>query len=197
MKRYIRSSTQSNYVIVDDKSGELFIAPVKQRGYYGDYYTPSYTSARRNNYSRAKIYKSEQEAQAALDKYNDQEVFKFSPAHIDTYDNAMANIGDTEANLQAYKDNQEAKRKRYQEFYKTQRKSQDEKNKQKDPGTYKVVFFYSNSGLGSETFTVKAESIDDAFKKAKAKALEQDPYRNDSGYDQKMTFNKNYIKKVS
>lgn len=219
MKIYVKAATDNSdkWVIVDKEpnsfsgsENQLFIGP--QKASYG--YYPSFTSTRRRNYDRAKLFNSEEEAQAYIDKQNkDKELFitleqdfskkdiKFNKRGRDIeilpYDEAMSVIGDPEQNYSNYKQKQADDKKAASKRYAERNKERNEKNKVKDPGKYKVWFYYSNSWLGGESFTVDAESIDDAFKKAKAQALRQDPYRATSGYDQRMTFSKNYIKKIS
>lgn len=206
MKVYIKSSTDpanknNKYVLVcvsGSNEGQLFIDARKEG--YGNYtyYTPNFTSARMNNYNRAKIFNSYEDAENFMLKQIQTKgnIFKYSPVTIVTYGEAMNEIGDPYANQKAYQQSQKDKKKQYAEQYKDIAKARNEKNKIKDPGKYKVTFYYSNSWLGSESYTVDAESIDDAFKQAKEKALRQDPYRNVSGYDHKMTFSKNYIRKI-
>lgn len=215
MKIYVKAATDNSdkWVIVnrglrygkpDKYTNQLFISPEK----YHDSYFPNWTSAGRRNYDRAKLFNSREEVQAYIDKqnkekqlfldYNDKDHSKTVPKDIEIlpYSEAMAEIGDPEQNYKDYKQKQADDKKAYSEKYKERYKKEHAKDKEKNPGKYKVWFYYSNSWLGGESFTVDAESIDDAFKKAKAQALRQDPYRATSGYDQKMTFNKNNIKKI-
>lgn len=210
MKVYIKSSSDKSgkWVIVDKDEGgkyqdnpyynQLFIAPQK----YESWYHPTYTSIGRRNYDRAKLFNSKEEAQAYIDKQNkEKELFVNMKGEADAiailpYEEAMANIGDPEQNYKDYKQKQVDDRKAYRERHKGVEKARREKNKAKDPGRYKVWFYYANSWLGAESFIVDAESIDDAFKKAKAKALRQDEYRDTQGYDERMIFNKNNISKI-
>lgn len=207
MKLYIKASTNSDkWVIVNKDEKEktyrgkksqynhLFIGAQKT----GSHYYPSFTSASRNNYERAKLFNSKEEAEAFVaNAQKTKQLFKYTPVEIIPYDEAMAAIGDPDEAEKAYRTQQAEERKRYSESYQKRYKEQHANDKVKDPGKYKVWFYYADSGLGGESFTVDADSIDDAFKKAKAKALKQDPYRNASGYDQRMIFNKNSIRKIS
>jgi hypothetical protein len=202
MKIYIKCAEDdsSKYVLVSryidqwgregDSYGQLFINLSK--AYYG--YFPNFTSIRANNYSRAKLFKSYQDAEAFINKHRD--TFDKYPVEIMSYADAMSDIGDPDQNYADYKQKQEADRKVARKQSQERAKIRDQQNKVKDPGTYKVWFYYANSWLGGESFTVEAESVDDAFNKAKAQALRQDPYRNASGYDQRMVFNKSSIKKI-
>lgn len=217
MKIYVKAATDNSdkWVIVNRElhfgkpstwTNQLFIAPEKYRD---NIYFPTWTSVGRRNYDRAKLFNSKEEVQAYIDKqnkekqlfldYNDKDHSKTVPKDIEIlpYSEAMVEIGDPEQNYKDYKQKQADDKKAYSERYKERYKKEHAKDKEKNPGKYKVWFYYSNSWLGGESFTVDAESIDDAFKKAKAKALAQDPYRATSGYDQRMTFSKNYIKKIS
>lgn len=210
MKRYIKSSEDmsSKYVIVDQTFndlgregrdyGQLFIGSTK--GGYGNhtYYSPTFTSTRANNYSRAKLFNSLEDAENFIESQGKQkDLWKYTQVTVMPYEEAMAAIGDPDKNYADYKQKQADDRKAYSKQYQERAKLRNEQNKIQDPGTYKVWFNYANSWLGGESFTVDAESVDDAFKKAKEKALRQDQYRNASGYDQRMIFNKNSIKKVS
>lgn len=207
MKIYVKAATDNSdkWVIVNkderqkargkkSQYNHLFIGAQKESGHY----YPSFTSANRNNYERAKLFNSKEEAQAFIDKANEEkELFKYDNVVVLPYDEAMAAIGSPDDAEKAYREQQAEEKKRYRESYQVRYNKEHANDKEKNPGKYKVWFYYSNSWLGGESFTVDAESIDDAFKKAKAKALAQDPYRNSSGYDQKMIFNKNNIKKIS
>ena len=218
MKLYVKAATDNSdkWVIVNkevdkhrpDDMNQLFIGPQK----YNDWYSPSFTSTRRRNYDRAKLFNSKEEAEAYIEKQNkEKELFitidlGFGPNARSTkrpmnieilpYSDAIAAIGDPEQNYKNYKQKQADDRKKSNAAYRERYKKEHANDNVKDPGKYKVRFWYSNSWLGEETFTVDAESINDAFKKAKAKALRQDPYRDTQGYDQKMTFNKNEIWKI-
>lgn len=222
MKLYIKANSDisGKWVIVDkelgyhdkptDTTNQLFIGPQK----YSDWYYPSFTSTGRRNYNRAKLFNSKEEALSYIDKQNkEKNLFITSDEDFSTpgdikfierdrkievlpYEEAMANIGDPEQNYKNYKQKQADDRKAYRERHKEADKARREKNMAKDPGKYKVWFYYANSWLGAESFTVDAESIDDAFKKAKAKALRQDEYRDTQGYDERMIFNKNNIRKI-
>ena len=211
MKLYVKAATDNSdkWVIVNRElhfgkpstwTNQLFIAPEKYRD---NIYFPTWTSAGRRNYDRAKLFNSKEEVQAYIDKQNKEKHlfldYNDKPKDIEIlpYSEAMAEIGDPEQNYKDYKQKQADDKKAYSEKYRERYKKEHAKDKEKNPGKYKVWFYYSNSWLGGESFTVDAESIDDAFKKAKAQALRQDPYRATSGYDQKMTFNKNNIKKIS
>ena len=216
MKIYVKSSTDNSekWVIVCKETkhdtNQLFIAPQK----YSHFYLPTWTSTGRRNYDRAKLFKSKEEALAYVEKQNkEKKLFTtleqdFSkkgihqnerPTNIEVmpYSEAMEVIGDPEQNYKDYKQKQADNKKAYRERNKDAEKARREKNKAKDPGRYKVWFYYANSWLGAESFIVDAESIDDAFKKAKAEALRQDGYRDTQGYDERMIFNKNNIKKIS
>lgn len=160
-------------------------------------YSPNFTSTRANNINRAKKFNSAEEAQAFIDKQaNDKDLWKYAPVEVMSFDEAMSLIGDPDKNYEAYKQSQADKRAESRKRYAETAKSQSKKNREKNPGTYKVTFWYSDKSLGNESYIVDAESIDDAFQKAKAKALQQDAYRNQDGYDQKMTFNKQNIRKI-
>lgn len=205
------SDTQSSdkYVIVrignkynkpeDQGKPMLFIDSRFDRDYKGNKrYYPNFTTTRANNISRAKLFNSKEEAEAFIQKQGDEKnLWNFVEVSVMPYSEAIAAIGDSDANYKDYKKNQETKRREYNQRYSELAKQRNAKNKEKDPGKYKVRFWYANSWLGCETFTVDAESVDDAFKKAKAKALQQDPNRASSGYDERMIFNKNEIKKIS
>ena len=206
MKVYIKCSDNSGkWVIVNRNShekawglkgryGQLFIGAQKDSRFY----YPSFTSANRNNYDRAKLFNSKEEAEAFIEKTNkEKQLFQHTAIEVIPYDEAMQAIGDPKEAEKAYRDQQAEERKRYRESYQKRYKQKHAGDKDKNPGKYKVWFYYANSWLGAESFTVDAESIDDAFKKAKAKALQQDPYRNTSGYDERMIFNKNNISKIS
>jgi len=206
MKLYIKATTNSDkWVIVnkdeDQKSwglkgryGQLFISAQKDSRFY----YPSFTSANRNNYDRAKLFNSKEEAEAFVENaQKTKQLFRHTPIEIMPYDEAMAAIGDPNEAEKAYRAQQAEEKKRYTESYQKRYKEKHANDKVKDPGKYKVYFYYANSWLGGESFTVDADSIEDAFKKAKAQALRQDPYRNASGYDQRMIFNKNSIRKIS
>ena len=206
MKLYIKASTNSDkWVIVnkDEKHkdwglkssyNELFIGAQKSDRFY----YPQFTSASRNNYGRVKLFNSKEEAKAFIENdKKSKDLFRYTPVEILPYDEAMAAIGDPEEAQNNYKAKQAEKKKQDAEAYRTRYKKQHANDKTKNPGKYKVWFYYANSWLGGESFLVDADSIDDAFKKAKAKALQQDPNRNTSGYDQRMIFNKNSIRKIS
>lgn len=206
MKLYIKASTGSDkWVIVNRNTkekdwglkgryGQLFIGAQKDSRFY----YPSFTSANRNNYDRAKLFNSKEEAEAFVENaQKTKQLFKYTPIEIIPYDEAMAAIGDPKEAEANYRKQQAEERKRYSELYQKRYKEKHADDKTKNPGKYKVWFYYANSGLGGESFLVDADSIDDAFKKAKAKALQQDPNRNASGYDQRMVFNKNSIRKIS
>lgn len=205
MKRYIKTSTISDkWVIVNrdqrqkdwgvkGRYGQLFIGAQKDSRFY----YPSFTSANRNNYDRAKLFNSKEEAEAFIEKADkEKQLFKHTPVEVIPYDEAMKAIGDPKEAEKAYRDQQAEERKRYRESYQKRYNQKHADDKTSNPGKYKVWFYYANSWLGGESFTVDADSIDDAFKKAKIKALEQDPNRNASGYDQRMIFNKNNIRKI-
>lgn len=217
MKVYIKLSSDKSdkWVIVNKEmfygkpatcNGQLFIAPQK----YSHFYTPSWTSTGRRNYDRAKLFNSKEEAEAYVEKQNKEKKLFITPElnrdgssterdikiEIMPYSEAMGAIGDPEQNYKDYKQKQADNKKAYRERHKGAEKARREKNKAKDPGRYKVWFYYANSWLGAESFIVDAESIDDAFKKAKAKALRQDEYRDTQGYDERMIFNKNNISKI-
>ena len=216
MKIYVKSSTDNSekWVIVCKETkrdtNQLFIAPQK----YSHFYLPTWTSTGRRNYDRAKLFKSKEEALAYVEKQNkEKKLFTtleqdFSkkgihqnerPTNIEVmpYSEAMEVIGDLEQNYNDYKQKQAEDKKKQSEAYRKRYKEEHANDSAKDPGKYKVWFYYANSWLGGESFTVDAESINDAFKKAKEKALQQDPYRTSSGYDERMIFNKNNIKKIS
>lgn len=216
MKIYVKSSTDNSekWVIVCKETkhdtNQLFIAPQK----YSHFYLPTWTSTGRRNYDRAKLFKSKEEALAYVEKQNkEKKLFTtleqdFSkkgihqnerPTNIEVmpYSEAMEVIGDPEQNYNDYKQKQAEDKKKQSEAYRKRYKEEHANDSAKDPGKYKVWFYYANSWLGGESFTVDAESINDAFKKAKEKALQQDPYRTSSGYDERMIFNKNNIKKIS
>lgn len=205
MKVYVKCSDNSDkWVIVnkDEKHkdwgsrssyNELFIGAQKSDRFY----YPQFTSTSRNNYDRAKLFNSKEEAEAFVENaQKTKQLFKYTPIDIIPYDEAMAAIGDPSENYKTYKQTQEDNRKAAAQAYRERNKAAEEKNKESNPGKYKVWFYYANSWLGGESFTVDADSIDDAFKKAKIKALEQDPNRNASGYDQRMIFNKKNIRKI-
>ena len=218
MKIYIQASAKNysdKWVIVDKETrdnteNQLFIGPQKS----GKFYYPSFTSTGRRNYDRAKLFNSKEEAQAYIEKQNKEKKLFISLDHtvgrdrslnfterdrnieILPYAEAMNIIGDPEKNYKDYKQKQADDRKKSSEAYRERYKKEHADDNTKNPGKYKVRFWYANSWLGAETFTVDAESINDAFKKAKDKALRQDPYRNSSGYDERMIFNKNEIRKI-
>ena len=204
MKVYIKSTTSGKWVIVNRDSsekergvkgryGQLFIGAQKE----SNFYYPSFTSANRNNYNRAKLFNSREEAEAFIEQVNkEKQLFKYTSVEVISYDEAMQAIGDPKEAEKAYRDQQAEERKKYRESYQKRYKQKHAGDKDKNPGKYKVWFYYANSWLGGESFLVDAESKDDAFKKAKEKALRQDPYRNSPGYDERMIFNKNNIKKV-
>ena len=209
MKRYIRTSTDTSnkYVIVnipkrarpeDAGKPRLFIDSRSETySNLGKVYMPNFTSTRANNLSRAKLFNSEAEAQAFIDKQDkEKDLWKYTPVSVMPYSEVLDMIGNPDDNYKAYKQKQADDRKAASKQYAERNKERNKKNKEYSPGTYKVLFYYSNSWLGAETYTVEAESIDDAFKKAKAKALRQDPYRDTSGYDEKMSFNKQNIWKI-
>ena len=160
-------------------------------------YSPNFASTRANNISRAKKFNSAEEAQAFIDKQaKDKDLWKYAPVEVMSFDEAMNLIGDPDENYAAYKQNQADRRKAASKQYAETAKARNKKNSEKNPGVYKVTFWYSDKSLGNESYIVDAESIDDAFKKAKEKALQEDSYRNQDGYDQKMSFNKQNIRKI-
>lgn len=206
MKLYIKATINSDkWVIVNrneaekrrgikGRYGQLFISAQKD----GIFYYPSFTAANRNNYERAKLFNSKEEAEAFVKTAQEtKQLFKYTPIEIIPYDEAMSAIGDPNEAEKAYREKQAEERKQYTESYQRRYKKEHADDKTINPGKYKVWFYYANSWLGGESFTVDAESIEDAFKKAKAQALRQDPNRNASGYDQRMIFNKNSIRKIS
>lgn len=190
MKRVVLSSTANDEYVIVNKSGELFKGPEKM---YGRPF-PSFTSYKRNNYSQAKKFKTAQAAEEYVAAR--PEMFQFTEVVIMTFAGAMDNLGDTAQTQSAYKKEQEERRRANQKASNERQKARNAETKKIDPGKYKVVFYYSTRSLGSEVFRVDAQSIDDAFKKAKEAALKRDPYCNTSGYDQKLVFNKNNIIKI-
>ena len=213
MKIYVKASEDNNdkYVIVtiqnqkfgyhsEDNGKPLLFIDSKSEKYptLGKVYYPNFTSTRANNISRAKTFNSREAAQAFIDKQADEKnLWKRNPVSVMSLAEAMKLIGNPDENYKAYKQKQADDRKAASKRYAEQNKERDKKNKEQNPGKYKVRFWYANSWLGAETFTVDAESVDDAFNKAKQKALQQDPYRATSGYDERMIFNKNDIRKIS
>jgi len=211
MKLYIKSSEDANekYVIVtiqdehgyytEDNGKPLLFIDSRAQNYthLGKVYSPNFTSTRANNINRAKKFNSKEEAEAFVDKQaKEKDLWKHYKVSVMPLSEAMELIGNPDDNYKAYKQKQADDKRAASRRYAEQNKERAKKNKEINPGTYKVTFWYSNSWLGCETYTVDAESVDDAFKKAKAKALRQDPYRDSQGYDQRMIFNKSNIRKI-
>ena len=176
------------YVIYDTDYNELF---TRMENIYGGNSRACFTDYRRNNYSSAKTFSSKELALAYLDSRKDA-FYRYRKSDdcfkVMTFAKAKKLLGDTNSKQDTYKaERQEYRDNQRKQSYERQ-KIKNVENRKIDPGTYKVVFYYSNSWLGGESYTVEAESVDDAFKKAKQKALRQDPYRDVSGYDEKMIF---------
>lgn len=194
------SDTSDYYVIAkaEDPSALFIDSRAVRYSAAAKMYAPNFTSIRANNFDRAKKFRSASEAQAFIDKQAEsKDLWRYSPVEVMSLSEAMSAVGDPDAAQRSYRQNQADKRKAASKQYAERAKLQNKQNREKSPGTYKVTFWYSDRSLGNETYTVDAESIDDAFKKAKAKALQQDAYRDYDGYDQKMTFNKQNIKKIA
>lgn len=216
MKLYIKSSEDNSekYVIVriqndrnwhDEDNGKplLFIDSRFERYYQGydkgykKVYSPNFTSTRANNLHRAKKFNSKEEAEAFIDKQaKEKDLWRYTSVQVMPLSEAMELIGNPDDNYKAYKQAQSDRRKAESKKYAERNKEKNKQNKEYNPGTYRVRFWYAHSWLGEETYTVDADSVDDAFKKAKAKALQQDPYRATQGYDERMIFNKNEITKI-
>lgn len=158
------------------------------------------------NLNKAKIYNSEKVA--LMDKEYYKQYFKSYYKDLKPITVTEAKKLEDEERVRAAteKAEQEALQKQHHEEYLKSDAHKEEleaarnkraKEKEYNPGTYDVRFFYSNSWLGSVHFEVKADSIDDAFRKGKAAALRNDPYANAGrGYDYNLRFNKNYIRKI-
>ena len=66
-----------------------------------------------------------------------------------------------------------------------------------DSTTYQVKFPYVVSSYGNKVIIVKANSISDAFEKAKAQAIKDDSFCCHLGYSRRLKFVTGFIKKVS
>lgn len=174
---------------------------------YMDILHLKFTSLDRNNFRRAKIFNSIADAgnfiQTLKEKCEDNgyALSLIDRLKIISYAEMQDNIKDADsakAALDARVEAQRAARRKADYEYNKERNAEREKaNAAINPGTYSVTFRYAQGWQGSETFTVQAESINDAFIKAKAKALRQDPNRDCSGYDERMIFNKSCINKIN
>lgn len=165
-------------------------------------YIPTYTSIKQNNFRRMKIFKTKEAAEQYIESYKDKlsdyNDFKEN-IEIIPYDDALDMIGDSDTKNKELKAKQEADRKarrqqRYQDNKEANKKKEEEYAKH-NPGTYEVNFPVGKSSWDMETFKVNADSINDAFEKAKQMALKRDPHCNTPGYDHKLTFTKQYIHK--
>ena len=184
----------------NNETNEKFLIGTTKQSMFGrTFYIVDWTSIRRNNFSRMKEFKSEQLAKNYIEQLNSKEIDTSDFIIIDS-NKAKNLIGDSNNAYVEYKDNLEKERKeRAQTRYELNKEHNKHRNadlSEINPGKYKVIFWYSTKALGCEGFYVDAESKNDAFIKAKAKALREDSNRQIMGYDQKMTFNKNYIYKL-
>lgn len=172
----------------------------------------TFTSVSRNNYYRVKVFKNETEAEKFIEnklipnnysKATGNYLYTDEEDRAPTYD--VISLADAEAlkgnTRQAQADYytqkaiaDKAKRKAKYDSTAEERKAKNTANSAIKSGKYLVKFFYSNFPMDYEEFTVEASSINDAFDKAKEKALRRNPYFNVDGYDQKLVFNKNNIK---
>lgn len=186
-----------------DNDEEFFISFQKMTFGRGNVsYIPTYTSFKQNNFRRMKVFKTIKAAEDYFDSYKDKlssyDEYK-EQIEIITYDDAQDLIGDSDKKSKDLKDKQEADRKarrqqRYQDNKEANKKKEEEYAKH-NPGTYEVNFPVGKSSWDMETFKVNADSINDAFEKAKQMALKRDPHCNTPGYDHKLTFTKQYIHK--
>lgn len=185
------------YVIAQSKDTKesFYTRSTVERHFGRTVHIPAYTSAKRDNFKQVKVFKTIEDANAAIAKMQ-QEGFA-EDAIAMPYDKAKQIF---DSNKQKIVDDIEARRKQEQQQYaeanKAERQATAKKNAEQRHGIYKVTFWYSNTNLGNETYKVEADSINDAFNKAKAIALRQDKYRAVAGYDHKMTFSKQNIEFV-
>lgn len=191
---------KTSFVIKCGEGLSFFIS--WQKNYNGDY-TPTYTRIDRNNFSRMKIFDSEDKAWEFIDKSKkDQDYFckDIDSWTVMSYGSAQELIGDSNAKYHDYKQKQEADRKQRAhdsyEYNKEKRRAKEEELNKKDPGEYEVQFKVVGSNwYDRDSFYVTAESPNDAWKKAKEKALQRDPNCNTPGYDHRLSFTKEFIYK--
>lgn len=196
---------KSNKIYKEDNEEEntKFFISFSKIGYGNNTsYTATYTSVKQNNFRRMKVFKTKEAAEQYIESYKDKlynyDEFKDN-IEIIPYDDALDMIGDSDTKNKELKAKQEADRKaRRQQRYqnnKEENKKKEEEYSKKDPGEYKVRFPYSNNYFDGMEFTLKAESINDAFEKGKKEALRRDRNCNTPGYDHKVLFTKKYIHK--
>lgn len=170
--------------------------------YYSQEYGADFTEAKRNNFRRVKIFKSKEQAEEFINKYKDK-ISSYSSKVVKgmvliPYLQAKELFGDGDARQQRYKEIKEITRKnnriRRYELTKEDNKKLQQKYKEKNPGTYIVEFPIAGNRFDTLTIVVDAESINDAFEKAKDKALRRNPNYGISGYDRRLTFTKKYIR---
>lgn len=186
----------------DSTTNEEFFIGFSKSDYIPDLYCINFTEAKRNNFRRVKIFKSKEQAEEFLNKYKD----KVSPSAWKTvqdmvfmpYIQAKELFGDGDARQKRYMEIKEISRKnnriRRYELTKEDNKKLQQKYNEKNPGTYIVEFPFAGNKFDTLTIVVDAESINDAFKKAKDKALRKNPNYGMSGYDKHLTFTKKYIR---
>lgn len=222
LKEYILESQNEKYVIKCGEGLSFFISwqkeyhnPYDKSGEY--HYLPTYTDIKRNNFRRMKTFKTEDDAWKFIDDAKRDKDHYYVPSEnldkdgnsvndgmnswtVMSYDSAQELIGDSNAKYHDYKQKQEADRKQRAhdsyEYNKEKRRAKEEELSKKDPGKYEVQFkVIGSSWFDRDSFYVDAESPNDAWKKAKEKALERDPNCNTPGYDHRLSFTKEFIYK--